>query len=183
MSIVGKKLFSKIMMLPIWLIIITDVIANIFQIVYLIMIANQKQNYGITAPNKAPFLESMRLVLPWVTMTMFFGFVLWLGFISYKLRKHSEGRRKFIQLACFTLLGLFTYILFPFRYIYPPMTPLMVKPDEVFKTEFMFDTAYMIRALIFLSVLGIQWPHPPKLTEPKIREPLGGMTTIGYELK
>ncbi|KAI9595320.1 hypothetical protein BDF19DRAFT_441507 [Syncephalis fuscata] len=133
--------------------------------------------------NDSYLLDHLWDALPWITIAIFCGSALWFGFTSYRLKRHHEGRRKFIQLACITLLALFTYVLFPICYIFSPVTEAAPKPDEVFKTEFMFDTVYMIRALIFSTILGLQWPYSSKLTEPEIREPLGGMTTIGYESK
>ncbi|KAI9599235.1 hypothetical protein BDF19DRAFT_430545, partial [Syncephalis fuscata] len=43
----------------------------------------------------------------------------------------------------------------------------------------MYDTAYLIRALVFLAALGIRWPKLDKTV--KNHMPFGGMTTIGCE--
>ncbi|KAI9590823.1 hypothetical protein BDF19DRAFT_428095 [Syncephalis fuscata] len=55
------------------------------------------------------------------------------------------------------------------------------RPNELLTKEFMFDTSYMIRAFVFLTVLGMEWPYSLNLVEPEIRAPLGGMTTIEYD--
>ncbi|KAI9591268.1 hypothetical protein BDF19DRAFT_455625 [Syncephalis fuscata] len=178
-SFIGKNLFSKIMMIPFWLIILTDSIVNILRIVYNMYVVYSDLNIFYTPTYMVLFGEEMHSALTWIAIATFSVLSLWLAFISYKLRKHSDGYRKFIKLACLTLLALLTYIVFPLIISYYPPQEYLLKPNEVFKIDFMHDTAYMIRALIFLSALGTKWPYSPKLTEPKIREPLGGLTTIG----
>ncbi|KAI9593306.1 hypothetical protein BDF19DRAFT_415418 [Syncephalis fuscata] len=180
-SFIGKKLFSKKAMIPIWLVIIIDTTVNIMRIVSLIGFTYWKKNDHILSLFDTFFSELMHTVLSWVTIVTLCALLLWLGFIAYKLRKHPDDHRKFIQLACLTLIAIFTYILFPIYYIKYFDIFYTLTSDEVFKTDFMFNTAYTIRALVFLSIFGIKRPHPPKLTELKIREPLGGMTAVGCD--
>ncbi|KAI9595329.1 hypothetical protein BDF19DRAFT_441530 [Syncephalis fuscata] len=180
-SIIGKRLFSKTSIIFVRLIAIIDIIVNIFQIISLIVTINHNKDYDTITPYTTPFIRFMRLVLPWVAIAIFCGLALWFGLTSYRLRRHHEGRRKFIQLACLTVLALFTYILFPSCSIYYGMSPLQLEPNELLTKEFMFDTSYMIRAFVFLTVLGMEWPYSLNLVEPEIRAPLGGMTTIEYD--
>ncbi|KAI9591267.1 hypothetical protein BDF19DRAFT_499454 [Syncephalis fuscata] len=177
-SIIGKRLFSVMMMIPFWLIIIIDAIVTILRAFSIIHVINLGIKSIYFLPDEDSTIESMRRILSWIATAVFGGFLLWFGFISYRLRKHSDGRRKFIQMACLTVIALSTYLVFPFRYAFYRADSMNLSPTEAYEIDFMFDTAYMVRALVFLSILGIQWPYPPKLTESEIREPLGGMTTI-----
>ncbi|KAI9593318.1 hypothetical protein BDF19DRAFT_166235 [Syncephalis fuscata] len=85
-SIIGKKLFSKKAMIPVWIITFIDTTVNILRIVDSIGLIYWNKTNAKTSLFYAIFDIIRCIVLPWVTIVTLCALLLWLGFIAYKLR-------------------------------------------------------------------------------------------------
>ncbi|KAI9598600.1 hypothetical protein BDF19DRAFT_462699 [Syncephalis fuscata] len=178
-SIVGRNLFSKRSIILLRSIIIIDIASNIARTILTAMDSDiSSDGFRILFENQMDVYVII-FALSWLNTIVFGGFAIWFGINGYKLKKHPKGRYRFIRLGLFALLGFATYIVFAVYYTANITFGLWLQPTEILASLAVFDTAYMLRVLVFLSVFGIRWPRPNDTAEEETRAPLGGMTTIG----
>ncbi|KAI8053790.1 hypothetical protein BDF22DRAFT_654915 [Syncephalis plumigaleata] len=106
-----------------------------------------------------------------------YALAIWFGINTYKLRRHREGRFRFMQLACFSALGCLTYIIFTVYFLYNLNAREPLDTSYFAKVELVYNMAYLIRALVFLAAFGVHWPLS-KAESNKRRTPIEE-TTIG----
>ncbi|KAI8050967.1 hypothetical protein BDF22DRAFT_694207 [Syncephalis plumigaleata] len=185
-SIIGKNLFSRKSIIFFRGIVVADVISNIVRITYAVFFCVRPlvisgDIYRISMISNIDLL--CVLVIPFIIILIFGGFIIWFSISAYKLKRHPEGRLRFIQLICFSAVGFSTYIIFLSR----SRTWLNGEEKDLrsfaYETEITFDTAYSIRAIVFLLILGVRWPKlEEKTNTAEPCSPLGGMTTVGWEM-
>ncbi|KAI9595362.1 hypothetical protein BDF19DRAFT_441630, partial [Syncephalis fuscata] len=180
-STISKNLFSKRTIILFRIFIVIDIIPSIIRIFLEIVTVIKHGTERTLLYSLKEMHKLITIPVAFINCVVFCGFVIWFILSAYRLKKYSKGRKRFIQLACVASLGLVTYMAFPLRNIWPASNSFGFLFTKLFVAELLFDTAFMIRALIFLSVLGVRWPRPPKLVKEEIRSPLGGMTTVGGE--
>ncbi|KAI8048381.1 hypothetical protein BDF22DRAFT_703078 [Syncephalis plumigaleata] len=101
------------------------------------------------------FVIILLLSMTVIDFIIFGGFTIWFGWNAYKLRKHPSvdlfHRSSILHLFLFIV---WTTLLFKYYYLLTAIQTAIVSIAT--------DTIYLVRALIFLSVLGLRWPQSQK---------------------
>ncbi|KAI8051039.1 hypothetical protein BDF22DRAFT_745240 [Syncephalis plumigaleata] len=159
-SNVGKKLFSRKAIMCLQGTIVVDSIMSIALFLYRIPLYHVELSLSDeTAANSLLTLVRITKAILVMDGIIFGAFAIWFGMTAREMKRHAEGRGCFIKFAIFTSLACLTYILLVIWItILASSDQTLLTPVSVVTADIAFNTIYVIRALLFLFVLGIRWP-------------------------
>ncbi|KAI9598085.1 hypothetical protein BDF19DRAFT_433412 [Syncephalis fuscata] len=156
-SIHGKTYFSRFAVICFRVVISLNMALIVMAFVFQVYIYSD-DDWILKDVKKYVALNSITNAIPLINAIIFGGFTIWFIFCFLKLRKHAEARFRFIQLTLFTALACFTFVVFGLYFILTDLKQPVTTINGLVSFSILYDLAYFIRALVFLSVLGVRWP-------------------------
>ncbi|KAI9594404.1 hypothetical protein BDF19DRAFT_444717 [Syncephalis fuscata] len=167
-SVRGRAMFSFVTVIIFRAILIIHMIGLAICTVFLFKLSLSWQlDDDNVAANVAKY------VMPHVALvsTIIFGiFAIWFAWCAYRVKKHSKACYRFIQLSIFSALAAVTYTLVTVQSYYgtfsaPREASVSLELTAVF---YAFNyTIPLIRVIVCLCVLGLNWPMPKSTQRPR----------------
>ncbi|KAI8055239.1 hypothetical protein BDF22DRAFT_676113 [Syncephalis plumigaleata] len=184
-SIVGRNLFSKKMLILFRVFIGLDI--TVHTIAFGLRLKFYSLFLAIVELGKSFSLLDLQYVTGFVLIfnaLVFLSFAIWFAFNAYRLKRHVEGYHRFMQLMWFCAICFVTYAIFSVCVIIYFQSNLILLSSSQYATyDAIYDTTYLIRAIILLVCLGVAWPRVKCEDEKLPHSPLGGMTTVDHVIK
>ncbi|KAI8055420.1 hypothetical protein BDF22DRAFT_677063 [Syncephalis plumigaleata] len=106
-----------------------------------------------------------------ISMIIFAIFAIWFSWCAYRVKRHPMACYRFIQLSVFSALASIAYAISTAQNYYVSFTPRRAATQtiEVYIVFYVLNhTVLLIRSLICLSILGLNWPTISKATGPRL---------------
>ncbi|KAI8055352.1 hypothetical protein BDF22DRAFT_676707 [Syncephalis plumigaleata] len=176
-SIHGKSYFSRIAVILFRVVVAINLVLLTLGLIFQMFLYNDNEailNYTY----KYVTIKNISDAIPLTNAVIFAGFTLWFVSCLVRLRKHPVARNRFIQLILFTILACFTFVVFGLYIILNNLNLPIRRVGQYALFDILYKSAYVIRALVFLAVLGVRWPRNEEIV--RVHAPLDGdMTEAG----
>ncbi|KAI9594422.1 hypothetical protein BDF19DRAFT_121938 [Syncephalis fuscata] len=112
--------------------------------------------------NRLVFMGVIAPIAAFSGSIVFGGFGIWFFICTYRVRRHSEARWRFIQLSIFSLIASLTFILESATFFIGGFGIVGLNnasPVELNYINTTRDLITCVRSIVSLGVWGVGWPH------------------------